>query len=153
MRKAVLGLFLALTAVLATAPSANAGQTETVAATVSAGAPETAPSGLRPAIAGKSEGDVSIQRAFSTWATNVNVRHNNASLTTCGMSPSTTNCPDIRAQVNPGDSFEVWCQMVGSQTVGGNPYWVYIITPSFDGWMASYYIDYPDNVLPDTRFC
>ncbi|WP_327722823.1 hypothetical protein OG381_48655 (plasmid) [Streptomyces sp. NBC_00490] len=137
MRKAVLGLFLALTAVLATAPSANA----------------SAPSGPRPAIAAKSEGDVSIQRTFTTWATNVNVRHNNASLTTCGMSPSTTNCPNIRGQVNPGDSFEVWCQMVGSQTVGGNPYWVYIITPNFDGWMASYYIDYPDNVLPDTRSC
>lgn len=141
MRKAVLGLFLALTAVLATAPSANAGQTETV------------PSGLRPAIADKSEGDVTIQRAFTTWATNVNVRHNDASLTTCGMSPSTTNCPNIRGQVSQGTSFEVWCQMVGSQTVGGNPYWVYIITPNFDGWMASYYIDYPDNVLPDTRSC
>lgn len=56
MRKAVLGLFLALTAVLATAPSANAGQTQTVPATISAAAPETAPSGSRPAIAGKSEG-------------------------------------------------------------------------------------------------
>ncbi|MEU8756555.1 hypothetical protein [Streptomyces chartreusis] len=43
--------------------------------------------------------------------------------------------------------------MIGSQTVGGNPYWVYIITPNFDRWMASYYIDYPDDVRPDTWFC
>ncbi|MEU9055569.1 hypothetical protein AB0D37_35070 [Streptomyces sp. NPDC048384] len=153
MRKTVLGVLMALAAVFAMAPPADAAHMQTAAATVPTEAPDTVTSGPRPAVAGKNEGDVSIKRAFSTWATNVNVRHNNASLTTCGMSPSTANCPNIRGQVNPGASFEVWCQKIGSQTVGGNPYWVYIITPNFDGWMASYYIDYPDNVLPDTRSC
>ncbi|WP_190038235.1 hypothetical protein [Streptomyces fructofermentans] len=153
MRKAFLGALMALAAVFAMAPSAGASQLESAAVGVPAGAVGTVAPGSLPAVAGKGEGDVTIQRAFTTWATNVNVRHNNASVTTCGMSPSTANCPNIRGQVNPGTSFEVWCQRTGSQTVGGNPYWVYIITPNFDGWMASYYIDYPDNVLPDTRFC
>ncbi|TXS35535.1 hypothetical protein EAO75_44085 [Streptomyces sp. uw30] len=153
MRKAFLGVLMALAAVFAVAPLADAGQMETAAAAVPAGAADTVTSGSRPAVAGKGEGDVSVKRAFSTWATNVNVRHNNSNLTTCGMSPSTANCPNIRGQVNPGVSFEVWCQKIGSQTVGGNPYWVYIILPNFEGWMASYYVDYPDDVLPETRSC
>ncbi|MFI8215859.1 hypothetical protein [Streptomyces sp. NPDC085932] len=146
MRRTILAGLMASAALFAMAPSAGAGQLETASAT-------TVTSGPQAGSARGNEGDVSIKRNFGTWATNVNVRHNDASLTTCGMSPSTTNCPNIRGQVNRGDSFEVWCQKIGSQTVGGNPYWVYIITPNFDGWMASYYIDYPDNVLPDTRFC
>ncbi|GGK31097.1 hypothetical protein GCM10011583_73690 [Streptomyces camponoticapitis] len=124
-----------------------------LAATVPAGAADTVTSGLRPAVVGKGEGDVSVKRAFTTWATNVNVRHNNSNFATCNNSPSAANCPNVRGQVNPGVSFEAWCQKIGSQTVGGNPYWVYVILPSFEGWMASYYVDYPDNVLPDTPFC
>lgn len=122
-------------------------------ATAPAGATGTEPSGSRPVVTGKSEGDVSIKRAFTTWATNVNVRHNNGNFATCNNSPSVANCPNVRGQVNPGDSFEAWCQKLGSQTVGGNPYWVYVIRPAFEGWMASYYVDYRDNVLPDTPFC
>ncbi|MFG2463285.1 hypothetical protein ACGFWE_40400 [Streptomyces sp. NPDC048523] len=122
-------------------------------ATAPAGATATEPSGSRPVVTGKSDSDVSIKRAFTTWATNVNVRHNNSNFAACNNSPSVANCPNVRGQVNPGDSFEAWCQKVGSQTVGGNPYWVYVIRPTFEGWMASYYVDYPDNVLPDTPFC
>ncbi|MGN9821413.1 hypothetical protein ACTMUQ_39575 [Streptomyces sp. SD11] len=124
-----------------------------VAATIPAGAAETTAPSPRPTVAGKGEGDVSIKRAFTTWATNVNVRHNNSNFAACNNSPSAANCPNVRGQVNPGVSFEAWCQKIGSQTVGGNPYWVYVILPNFEGWMASYYVDYADNVLPDTPFC
>ncbi|GHA09052.1 hypothetical protein GCM10010372_05610 [Streptomyces tauricus] len=124
-----------------------------LATTIPAGAAETTAPGPRPTVAGKGEGDVSIKRAFTTWATNVNVRHNNSNFAACNNSPSVANCPNVEGQVNPGVSFEAWCQKIGSQTVGGNPYWVYVILPNFDGWMASYYVDYPDNVLPDTPFC
>ncbi|SFC41924.1 hypothetical protein [Streptomyces aidingensis] len=123
----------------------------------SAGSAGAAPAGSeRPGLrAGERAlpGEVSAQRTFTTWATKVNVRHNNADWGACNTSPSVANCPDVQGRVNPGDYFEAWCQKEGSQTVGGNPYWVYVIMPSFEGWMASYYVDHPDNVLPDVAWC
>ncbi|WP_165984937.1 hypothetical protein [Streptomyces sp. YIM 98790] len=99
------------------------------------------------------QGEESGQRTFTTWAAKVNVRHNEADPARCNASPSVPRCPDARGQVNPGDSFEAWCQKEGSQTVGGNPYWVYVITPGFEGWLAGYYVGHPDDVLPDTPWC
>jgi len=128
-----------------------------LAATAPAGAAAPADLGPRPAPAGASVRDASALRTFTTWATNVNVRNNNANPTVCTDAPSVTNCPHVAGQMNPGVWFSAWCQTTG-QTVGGNPYWVYISapmpnSPNFSGWIASYYIDYPDNVLPDTQFC
>ncbi|WP_130584703.1 hypothetical protein [Streptomyces sp. SID5473] len=122
-----------------------------LAAIPAAGATDTVPRDGRPVV--ENRGEFTVERSFTTWATNVNVRHNNADYARCNNSPSVANCPNVRGKVNPGQSFEAWCQKRGSQTVGGNPYWVYIIRPDFSGWMASYYVDYPDHVLPDTPFC
>ncbi|MFI9152556.1 hypothetical protein [Streptomyces sp. NPDC053367] len=88
---------------------------------------------------------------FTTWATDVNMRHdlNHVNGWACPESPSTTNCPDITGQAQPGDQLEITCQTLG-QTIGGNPYWVFAInhTRGTDGWMAGYFIAHPDNKLP-----
>jgi hypothetical protein len=55
----------------------------------------------------------------------------------------------LSAVLCPADSFEAWCQKVGSQTAGGNPYWVYVILPTVEDWMASYSVDQPGNDLPN----
>ncbi|MEU5161904.1 hypothetical protein AB0G74_20195 [Streptomyces sp. NPDC020875] len=119
-------------------------------ATAPAGATDAVSPDGRPVVRTAGDG---IERTFTTWATNVNVRHNNADYARCNNSPSVANCPNVRGRVSPGQPFEAYCQKRGSQTVGGNPYWVYVIRPSFSGWMASYYVDYPDHVLPDTPWC
>lgn len=93
-------------------------------------------------------------RMYSTWASNVNLRANESNPTACGISPSTTNCPDIRQQVQPHHQLYVYCQKQG-QAVGGNPYWLLVndYTAPNTGWIASYYIDYPANRLPDVPDC
>ncbi|MFE9452170.1 hypothetical protein [Streptomyces sp. NPDC006739] len=89
---------------------------------------------------------------YRTWATHVNVRVSNADPDGCGRYPSVATCPDVRGQVEPGTDFYVYCQGHG-QTVGGNPYWLMIGTETMTGWMASYYVDYPSNRLPDVPDC
>ncbi|MFJ2610499.1 hypothetical protein ACIO13_36940 [Streptomyces sp. NPDC087425] len=92
-------------------------------------------------------------RYYQTWATDVNVRVSNADPEGCGRRPSVANCPDVRGRVQPGTQFYVYCQGPGGQTVGGNPYWLMIGTDRLTGWMASYYVDYPNNRLPDVPDC
>ncbi|MCL7427158.1 hypothetical protein ACFVP3_30440 [Streptomyces sp. NPDC057806] len=88
---------------------------------------------------------------FTTWATDVNLRNDLKRVNgwACGESPSTTNCPDVTGQAQPGDQLEVHCQTLG-QTIGSNPYWVFVDnhTRGTYGWMASYFIAHPDNKLP-----
>lgn len=88
---------------------------------------------------------------FTTWATDVNMRHdlNHVNGWACPESPSPGNCPDIIGRAQPGDRLEIECQTRG-ETVGGNPYWVFAHnhTRGIYGWMASYFIAHPDNVLP-----
>ncbi|MCK8677022.1 hypothetical protein [Streptomyces lichenis] len=93
-------------------------------------------------------------RMYRTWATNVNLRSNEGNPTACSSHPSTTNCPNVRQQVQPSHQLYVYCQKQG-QTVGGNPYWVLVndYTAPNTGWIASYYIDYPANRLPDVPDC
>ncbi|MCH0564834.1 MULTISPECIES: hypothetical protein [unclassified Streptomyces] len=91
-------------------------------------------------------------RYYHTWATNVNVRVSDADPNTCGRHPSVANCPDVRERLQPGTQFYVYCQGPG-QTVGGNPYWLMINSGTATGWMASYYVAYPDNRLPGVPDC
>jgi hypothetical protein len=92
---------------------------------------------------------------FQVWASNVNIRESTWDPTTCALAPSVAHCPDIQGQAQPGHDLYVACQRIGGQTVGGNPYWVNVedLNNGATGWMASYYIDYPDNRLPNVPDC
>ncbi|GAA4933107.1 hypothetical protein ACFPM3_04295 [Streptomyces coeruleoprunus] len=130
---------------LTTALCAAAAATAALAATAVA-TPAQAAATTRPA----------ANRVFSTWATNVNARVDvdGSHGFRCPEFPSPGNCPKVTGQSQPGDRLEVTCQTKG-QTVGGNPYWVYVdnLNRGFHGWMASYYIDHPDNWLPGVPQC
>ncbi|MFF3849071.1 hypothetical protein [Streptomyces sp. NPDC002328] len=93
-------------------------------------------------------------RMYHTWATDVNLRANEADQATCSRYPSVSNCPNVRQRVQPHHQLYVYCQKQG-QTIGGNPYWLLVndYTDSNTGWLASYYIDYPHNRLPDVPDC
>nr|AGS49726.1 hypothetical protein [uncultured bacterium esnapd14] len=108
------------------------------------------------ATAGDQDGVSAATAVYRTWATRVNVRINTADWRLCWNSPSVANCPSVIGQFNPGDDIYVICQQPGSQVVGGNPNWLLAFgAPTNDrpGWMASYYIAYPHNVLPDVPWC
>ncbi|MFD7629801.1 hypothetical protein ACFV7Q_27900 [Streptomyces sp. NPDC059851] len=57
-------------------------------------------------------------------------------------------------KIQPHHQLYVYCQKQG-QNIGGNPYWLLVndYTDSNTGWIASYYIAYPDNRLPDVPDC
>ncbi|MEU0674707.1 hypothetical protein ABZ330_17775 [Streptomyces sp. NPDC006172] len=102
----------------------------------------------------RSTSSIAADRMYHTWATDVNLRANEADQATCSRYPSVRTCPDVRQRVQPHHQLYVYCQKQG-QTVGGNPYWLLVndYTDSNTGWLASYYIDYPDNRLPDVPDC
>ncbi|MER7492874.1 hypothetical protein ABT033_09620 [Streptomyces pharetrae] len=112
---------------------------------------------VRPAVSGQpaawtAAGEQAAAAAvFTTWATDVNMRHdlNHVNGWACPEHPSPGNCPDVIGRAQPGDQLEVSCQTRG-ETVGGNPYWVFAHnrTRGIHGWMASYFIAHPDDVLP-----
>jgi hypothetical protein len=78
------------------------------------------------------------------------IRQNNGS---CVQHPSTANCPPTGTKVSSGAVLTVFCQKQG-QTVGSNPYWLYLETRSgVFGWLPSWYIDYPANRLPNVPNC
>jgi hypothetical protein len=87
---------------------------------------------------------------YNTWASGVNIRANSSA--TCNAYPSPANCPTVRTTVSPADPVYIYCQEVG-QTVGGNPYWVYVWSKGYDGWMASYYIDVVTNWIDGVPYC
>ncbi len=82
------------------------------------------------------------------------LRANESNQTACSTYPSTANRPDVRQQVQPHHQFHVYCQKQG-QTIGGNPYWLLVndYTAPGTGWIASYYIGYRANRLPDVPGC
>lgn len=75
----------------------------------------------------------------------------------CMSFPSTTNCNWVQERVNPNWPLVVHCQKAG-QNINGNPNWLFVDVHVPAGafanyaWVASYYIDYPGNVLP-VRWC
>ncbi|WP_147397382.1 hypothetical protein [Amycolatopsis panacis] len=100
-------------------------------------------------------GVASAATRYHTWAHGVSVRSGDElHWADCDNSPSVANCSKVQKVINPDWGVVPTCQKAG-QVVGGNPNWlrVEIYYPgssglSTVGWMASYYIDYPKNVLP-----
>ncbi|MEV0317992.1 hypothetical protein ACIBKX_06995 [Streptomyces sp. NPDC050658] len=90
--------------------------------------------------------------AFTVWATDVNVRDNPQSPATCDGFPSPGNCPTVSGKLQPGQQFEAKCQRKG-ETVSGNEWWVFIERGDSRGWIASYFVDTPDDQLPGVPVC
>ncbi|MET7952165.1 hypothetical protein [Micromonospora sp. NPDC005324] len=71
----------------------------------------------------------------------------------CEASPSTTNCTTVVDTLNTGSMFTPICQRPG-QLVVGSSYWVYGISSNGQtGWMAAWWMDYPDNRIPFLAIC
>ena len=96
--------------------------------------------------------DSGAQATFTVWATDVNVRDNPNDVATCDNNPSTANCPRVVGKLQPNQPFEAVCQNQG-QVVGGNEWWVLVERGDMLGWMAGYYVDHPDNKLPNVPEC
>ncbi|MEU6306457.1 hypothetical protein PGH47_23145 [Streptomyces sp. HUAS 31] len=89
---------------------------------------------------------------YGVWASGVNVRAGGGEQ--CYLYPSAANCPDIQTTVSNPTQVWVYCQQEGAQSVGGNPYWVWVLTPSgHRGYMASYYIDNVTNSIDGLERC
>ncbi|WP_151485036.1 hypothetical protein [Streptomyces albicerus] len=119
-----------------------------VAVTALTAAPASA---VGEATGGASDG-TSARASFTVWATDVNVRDNPADPATCDGFPSPANCPAVAGQLQPNQPFEAVCQKQG-ETVGGNPWWVYISRGDSRGYIASHYVDHPDDQLPGVPVC
>jgi hypothetical protein len=101
---------------------------------------------------------VTVQANFHTFAFGVAVRGGGeVQWDKCDAFPSTTNCNWVIGRVDPNWTVDVRCQRAG-QNISGNPNWLVVEAHvpggayAFTGSMASYYIDYPSNVLP-VRWC
>jgi hypothetical protein len=99
-----------------------------------------------------------VDATYHTWAYGVAVRGGGVpKYAECGAFPSTTNCNWVMGRVDPNWILDVQCQQ-GGQNINGNPNWliVRVHVPAgafaYRGWISSYYIDYPGNVLP-VRWC
>lgn len=89
-------------------------------------------------------------KAYGVTKNAVEVRATSA---TCQSHPSVTNCASVIGTMNIGNTITPYCQKSG-QTVGSNPWWVYGRTGNgLTGWIPSWWIDYPDNVLPGVATC
>lgn len=84
--------------------------------------------------------------------TEVNVRNDTTNPLFCADYPSTQTCPDVVNQVNAGQTVYVICQKRG-EVVNENPYWLLVEANRSVGWMASSFIDYPLDRLPDVPDC
>jgi hypothetical protein len=89
---------------------------------------------------------------YGVWASGVNVRSGGGEQ--CYLYPSAANCPNVETTVSSPAQVWVYCQQEGAQRVGGNPYWVWVLTPSgHRGWMASYYTDNATNWIDGVELC
>ena len=103
-----------------------------------------------PAAAGTSA--ASAATTYGVRGENILVRSGTAP---CANYPSQSNCYNIVDHLSRshGDRITPYCQKKG-QTIGTNPYWVWSRTPrGHVGWVASWWIDYPYNVLPGVPIC
>ncbi|MER7561488.1 hypothetical protein ACGFWE_04840 [Streptomyces sp. NPDC048523] len=89
---------------------------------------------------------------YGVWASGVNVRAGGGEQ--CYLYPSATNCPDVQTTVSSPARVWVYCQQEGAQSVGDNPYWVWVLTASgHRGYMASYYTDNATNWIDGVERC
>jgi len=88
---------------------------------------------------------------YGVWATGVNVRDGGEF---CQLYPGPFYCDRIVATVSAPKVVWVYCQQEGGLTVGGNPYWVWVMTENGTrGWMASYYIKNQSNWIDGVPNC
>ncbi|ANJ06098.1 hypothetical protein GCM10010220_12310 [Streptomyces parvulus] len=89
---------------------------------------------------------------YGVWASGVNVRAGGGEQ--CYLYPSAANCPTVQTTVSSPAQVWVYCQQEGAQSVGGNPYWVWVLTASgHRGYMASYYTDNATNWIDGVPSC
>ncbi|MEU2060727.1 hypothetical protein [Streptomyces sp. NPDC013455] len=120
------------------------------AASVGAVALAAAAAGL--SAAGVAHADGHGEGYYGVWASGVNVRAGGGE--TCYLYPSVANCPTVEGTVGAPQSVWVYCQQEGAQVVGGNPYWVWVRTPSgARGYMAGYYISNVSNWIDGVPQC
>ncbi|MPY62239.1 hypothetical protein [Streptomyces spongiae] len=111
-----------------------------------------APASAAGEATGEASGGASARASFTVWATDVNVRDNPSDPATCDGFPSPANCPAVAGNLQPNQPFEAVCQKQG-EPVGGNPWWVYITRGDSRGYIASHYVDTPDDQLPGVPVC
>lgn len=71
----------------------------------------------------------------------------------CYDEPGQGTCISAVDAVHQGEAVWVRCQRAG-QTIGGNPYWVYIHTPNgISGYFASRHIDNYTNWIDGVPYC
>ncbi|MEK8106400.1 hypothetical protein NKG94_16475 [Micromonospora sp. M12] len=66
--------------------------------------------------------------------------------------PAPWACPNILTKVSAPQHVYILCQKAG-ETVGGNPYWVYVRVNGVQGWMASYYTNNATNWIDGLGIC
>ena len=64
---------------------------------------------------------------YGVWGNNVAVR---VGWENCYNHPGPVTCDRVVARVSSADSVNVLCQEANRTTVGGNPYWVWVIAPN-----------------------
>ncbi|MFD5629131.1 MULTISPECIES: hypothetical protein [unclassified Streptomyces] len=111
-----------------------------------------ATAGLVVGTAGAAQATGHGEGYYGVWASGINVRDGGGEL--CYLYPSTANCPTVQTTVSSPAQVWVYCQQEGAQSVGGNPYWVWVLTPSgHRGYMASYYTDNATNWIDGVPNC
>lgn len=107
--------------------------------------------GLLAGASGTAHADGRGPNWYGVWASSVNVRTGGEQ---CHLWPSTSTCPIVKETVSAPRTVYVHCQTEGSQTVGGNPYWVWVQTTNGSyGFMASYYIQNQTNWIDGVPQC
>ena len=87
---------------------------------------------------------------YGVWAYGVNVRADQSEQ--CYDFPGPLRCPRIVTTVSAPQQVYLTCQKAG-ETVGGNPYWVFMNMPGFTGWMASYYTNNATDWIDGLPVC
>ncbi|KOX20702.1 hypothetical protein ADL06_27075 [Streptomyces sp. NRRL F-6491] len=88
---------------------------------------------------------------YGVWASNVNLRTGGEE---CQLRPGTVNCFRVVNQVSAPAAVYVYCQTYGVESVGGNPYWLWVMpTHGERGYMSSYYIDNASNWIDGVPEC
>ncbi|MFB6893559.1 hypothetical protein ACFCX4_30055 [Kitasatospora sp. NPDC056327] len=108
-----------------------------------AGAVLLATTGLGLATGGTAHASGHGEGWYGVWASDVNLRRGGEG---CYLWPSVTECFIVDGTVSAPAQVWVYCQTVGGQVVGGNPYWVWVRTADGRrGYIASYFIDNVTN--------
>jgi hypothetical protein len=93
--------------------------------------------------------------AFTVWQNDIPLRYGNEPY--CSAAPSSWNCTQTRRYIRRNETVWVWCQKWGGQSVGGNPYWLYVSWNNTDddwsGWIPSYPLNYPQRWVDHIPYC